>query len=259
MAWPIIAAAAGAVANGLGGLIKGYQDREYNKDLAAGDLAAYQGAGKDIDAAWQYQQDLWNPLVKNASGDIDAYRAAANDPFWTQDPEKFKFDKTAQDYIDPALQYRIQQGVRGLDASAASQGGLFSSGQGRDVVAYGQEQASQEAVKAQERYRQDRGQAYQEYSDYLNNQQQRRTSRLSAQQGLANFGMQGIQGMSTQRGNYDTSRIQNNIDINKTQGAITAGNNVNPWLSGLSALAGAAGTGAQMYGSYKSAGGKVGA
>lgn len=250
MPFPILAAmgvAAGAKA-GLG-FLNSMNAEDRARKLAQGDLSAYQNATPMIQSAYDAQQTMWSPYTQNAGADMEAYRNATNDPYWSQDPERFQFGKNVEDYIDPALEYRIQQGVRGLDASASAQGGLFSSGHGRDVTAFGQEEASKEKVLAGQRFQQERGQAYQEHADFLANQQARRQGRLNASQGLASMGMQGVQNLSQQRGNYDTSMIANSTDIARAKSAISA-NRQSPFQRiaglGLGLLSG----GANMYSNY---------
>jgi len=214
--------AAGALAKAGSSYLNSMGEEERARKLATGDLSAYRAATPMIQSAYDAQQTMWSPYTQNSSADMQAYRDASTDDYWSQDPAKFQFGKTVEDYIDPALDYRIQQGVRGMDASAASQGGLFSSGHGRDITAYGQEEASKEKVAAGQRFSTERNQAYQEYSDFLANQQARRQGRLSATQGLASMGMQGVQNLSQQRGNYDTSMIANSTDIARAKAAQSA-------------------------------------
>lgn len=235
-----------AAGKGLGGIsdtIGQYDKQDAERALAKGDLSGFRAAKPMIDDAWDTQKGYWGSFADSAPGAFDAYGAAANDSYWTTDPEKFAFDKSMQDYIDPALQYNIQQGIRGLDASAASKGGLFSSGHGKSVTGYAQDESAKENIRAQDRYRSDRDQAYKEYSDYLTQQQSRRTGQLNALQGVASLGMQGLGNLSTQRSNYDTSRIQNTVDINQAKGRLESANQMGENMfmrTGLSALGGGA-------------------
>lgn len=53
---------------------------------------------------------------------------------------------------DPSYQFRLQQGQRAMDASAASTGNMFTGGQLKALQSYGQDQASQEYQNAYNRY-----------------------------------------------------------------------------------------------------------
>jgi hypothetical protein len=46
--------------------------------------------------------------------------------------------------VSPGYQFRVDQGVKALDRSAAAKGGLFSGAQGKAITDYGQNQGSQE-------------------------------------------------------------------------------------------------------------------
>ena len=54
---------------------------------------------------------------------------------------------------NPGYQFRLNQGVQGLDRSAASKGKLFSGAQGKAVTEYGQNYATSEYDKALARYK----------------------------------------------------------------------------------------------------------
>ena len=53
---------------------------------------------------------------------------------------------------DPGYQFRLSEGLKALDASAASRGGLLSGNAGRALVDYGQASGSQEYQNAFNRY-----------------------------------------------------------------------------------------------------------
>lgn len=55
---------------------------------------------------------------------------------------------------NPGYQFRLDQGVQGLDRSAAAKGKLFSGAQGKAVTEYGQNYATNEYDKALARYQQ---------------------------------------------------------------------------------------------------------
>lgn len=58
-------------------------------------------------------------------------------------------------YADPSYQFRLQQGVNGLDASAAAKGGLLSSGHMKDLTDYSQGLASTEYQNMYNRFNND--------------------------------------------------------------------------------------------------------
>jgi hypothetical protein len=72
-----------------------------------------------------------------------------------QQPEAFKF--TAENFqADPGYGFRLSEGLKALERSAAARGGLLSGGTGKALTRFGQEMASQEFGNAY-------GRAFNEY------------------------------------------------------------------------------------------------
>ena len=108
------------------------------------------------------------------------------------------------DYMDPAYQFRLGEGMKALERSAAARGGLISGGALKAAQRYGQDYASQEF-----------GNAY---------------NRLA---GLAGIGQTATGAMSNAAGNYGVNQGQNYM------GAANA--RASGYLGGANALAGGLG------------------
>ena len=97
------------------------------------------------------QIDLNEPFRQPAIGalnQLSAGTAAGGD---------FNRDFTMEDFnADPGMAFRVQQGQRALESSAAARGGLLSGGTGKALVNYGQEAGSQEYGAAYNRFNADR-------------------------------------------------------------------------------------------------------
>lgn len=66
-----------------------------------------------------------------------------------------------QDFqADPGYQFRLSEGLKGLDRQAAARGGLISGGALKAAQGYGQDLASQEYQNAFNRYQTNRGSVY---------------------------------------------------------------------------------------------------
>jgi hypothetical protein len=63
---------------------------------------------------------------------------------------------TAQFNADPGYAFRLKEGQKALEASAAARGGLISGNALKGLVGYGQEMGSQEYMNAFNRYQQER-------------------------------------------------------------------------------------------------------
>jgi hypothetical protein len=57
---------------------------------------------------------------------------------------------------DPGYQFRLSEGMKGLERSAAARGGLLSGGTLKGIQRYGQDMASQEYTNAFNRYQAER-------------------------------------------------------------------------------------------------------
>lgn len=122
---------------------------------------------------------------------------------------------------DPGYQFRLREGLRALDQSAAARGGLLSGAQLRGVTRFGQELGSQEFTNAFNRY------------------QAERAARLNPLQSLAGMGQTTAATLGQQAGQYGQNLAQNAA----TMGNIRASGYVNT----ANALTGALGQGLNYY------------
>lgn len=147
------------------------------------------------DKAGQGQMDMFNKTVelqepwrKAGIGALSQLTAG------TANGGDFNRDFTMADFQqDPGYAFRMQQGQRALESSAAARGGLLSGGTGKDLVEYGQNVGSQEYGNAYNRFNADRD---------------RRFNRLSSLAGIGQTATRDVSqaGMTTANnvGNYQT-------------------------------------------------------
>ena len=127
--------------------------------------ASTQASSADKAAELQYQQykdevARQKPFYDAGVGALQELAAASRyDPF---DMTKFT--------ADPGYAFRLSEGQRGLDRSAAARGGMISGNALRDAARYGQNMGSQEYMNAFNRY------------------QTERAARLNPLQSLAGYG-----------------------------------------------------------------------
>lgn len=122
---------------------------------------------------------------------------------------------------DPGYQFRLREGLRALDQSAAARGGLLSGAQLRGVTRFGQELGSQEFTNAFNRY------------------QAERAARLNPLQSLAGMGQSTAATLGQQAGQYGQSLAQ---------GAATMGNiRASGYMGQANALTNALGQGLNYY------------
>ncbi len=122
---------------------------------------------------------------------------------------------------DPGYGFRLKEGLRALESSAAARGGLLSGNQMRGVTRFGQELGSQE------------------YTNAFNRYQAERAARLNPLQSLAGMGQSNAATMAQQAGQYGQ---------NLAQGAATMGNiRASGYMNTANALTGALGQGLNYY------------
>jgi hypothetical protein len=122
---------------------------------------------------------------------------------------------------DPGYGFRLKEGLRALENSAAARGGLLSGNAMRGITRYGQGLASEEFGNAFNRY------------------QAERAARLNPLQSLAGMGQSNAATMAQQAGQYGQ---------NLAQGAAAMGNiRASGYVGQANALTGALGQGLNYY------------
>jgi hypothetical protein len=129
---------------------------------------------------------------------------------------------TGQDmYADPGYAFRLSEGVKALDRSAAARGGLLGGNQMRGITEYGQNYASGEFQNAFNRY------------------QAERQARLNPLQSLAGQSQTAANTLTSAAGNLGTQLGENAMNL----GNIRASG----YMGTANALSGALGSAANYY------------
>ena len=140
MAW--MGAIGGALIGGL-----------FSSSAADTQASAAQSAADTTGAATRYAADLQNQQYNTTRNDLAPWRSAGTNALagmqgYAQ-PGQFSFTPT--DFAnnqDPGYAFRMSEGLKALDRSAASRGGLLSGGSLKGIQRYGQDMASQEYQNA---------------------------------------------------------------------------------------------------------------
>jgi hypothetical protein len=162
---------------------------------------------------------------------------------------------------DPGYAFRLSEGMKALDRTAASRGGLLSGATLKGAQQYGQGLASQEYQNAFNRYQANRAQQAQEYGNEFNRFQTERINTLAPLQSLAGVGQSASQQAAQAAGNYATgaTNTYGNLASGQT-GALSAfgnaqGSNIigagnaraSGYMGGANAVSGAVGQGLNFY------------
>ena len=134
-----------------------------------------------------------------------------------------KFDMT-QFQADPGYAFRLSEGQKALERSAAARGGLLSGGTGKALTRYGQEMGSQEFQNAFNRY------------------QTERAAQLQPLQSLAGVGQTSANTLTSAAGT---------MGQNISEGLASAANaRASGYVGGANAINQAVGQGINLYGLY---------
>jgi len=184
--------------------------------MAAGDAASTQAASADRAADLQYKQ--WRESVDLQEPWRKAGEEALNKLIPLTDYQSFGMDQFQQ---DPGYAFRMSEGMKGLERSAAARGGLLSGATLKGIQRYGQDLGSQE------------------YSNAFNRYQTERAARLQPLQSLAGVG----QTTAQQIGQAGQTMASNVGDIQQSGAAARASG----YVGGANALTGALNTGLNYY------------
>lgn len=161
--WTAAAIAGGAV---IGGIASGQAAREQSKATDRATAAQERMFNRQVELQEPFRQAGVNALP-------ELIEASRYTPF---SMEQFQ--------QDPGYAFRMREGLKALDRSAAARGGLLSGNQLRGVTQFGQELGSQE------------------YTNAFNRYQAERAARLNPLQSLAGMGQSNAATMAQQAGQF---------------------------------------------------------
>jgi hypothetical protein len=122
------------------------------------------------------------------------------------DPASLMKDFSAADFTaDPGYAFRLSEGQKALERSAAARGGLLSGTTGKNLLRYGQEMGSQEFGNAFNRFNVNRAAKSGEYANAFNRYQTERANLLNPLQSLAGVGQSATNTLTGAASNYGTS------------------------------------------------------
>lgn len=151
---------------------------------------------------------------------------------------------------DPGYAFRLSEGMKALDRTAAARGGLLSGATLKGAQQYGQGLASQEYQNAFNRYQANRAQQAQEYGNAFNRFQTERTNTLAPLQSLAGVGQSATQQAQQASQNYATGGANTLGAFGAAQGGniIGAGNaRASGYMGAANALSSGVGQGLNFY------------
>jgi hypothetical protein len=153
MSWAAVAAGGGALVSGIMG------------------SGAAKRAGREQAAAMREAVALQREMYNTTRKDLEQYRNVGGKYTTELDqamPELTKSFTMSDFNKDPGYDFRMQEGAKALERSAAARGGLMGGAAGKAMARYGQDYASNEYSNAYNRFNQDRDQRFNKLSNLSN-------------------------------------------------------------------------------------------
>lgn len=147
-----------------------------------------------------------DPFTRSASGDWEAYRGAAGQDLsqYNYDPfEEYNTEDTKK-YLDPSIDYQVQQATRGVEGSAANAGKL-NSGATLKAIADRAQQIGQTGYQNAQNTGMDVWRNRMQYGQAAKNQGL----------GIAQQGLQNLQGVAQQGYNATQAGLGNTLNTNQ--------------------------------------------
>ena len=167
------------------------------------------------------------------------------------DPASAMRNFGASDFqADPGYAFRLSEGMKALDRTAAARGGLLSGATLKGAQRYGSDLASQEYQNAFNRYQANRSAQEQAYGNAFNRFQTERTNTLAPLQSLAGVGQSAAQQAQQASQNYaaGTTASLGNYGNAAASNIIGAGNaRASGYVGGANALSSGLGQGLNFY------------
>jgi hypothetical protein len=143
------------------------------------------------------------------------------------DPASLMRGFTAKDFqADPGYAFRMSEGMKALERSAAARGGLLSGATLKGTQRYGQDLASQEYQNAFNRFQANRASQGQEYGNAFNRYQTERSNTLNPYQSLAGVAQSAANTAGQQAGQYgaNVGNLMSATGASNANALLAAGN-----------------------------------
>lgn len=199
----------------------------------------------------QFQQDLYQPYMTagaNATGDLSSFRMRETGPY---SASQFSGVDMSQ---DPGVQYRMNQAMGAMDASAANRGSLFSGAQAKALQDRSQDLASQEFNNAYKRqygqFRDTEDANRQQFNLDADRNIRYDQARLGQLQGLSGQGLSASGSLGGTSSSLFSNDLANQVQLSGEMADMEAIQAMAPykaWGSGISSMANVGGDALQSY------------
>jgi hypothetical protein len=230
MPGPVAAIAGSAAVGAATSIFGGNKQAKASKDAAKAQLKATQATIAQQERALEQQIGLQEPFRQTGVNALAGYEAASA-------PTYTPFGM-AQFNADPGYEFRMAEGMKALERSAASRGILQSGGTLKDITRFGQDTASQEYQNAFQRYMMEQERMRRERMDPLEYRIGLGQAAASGQAANVGSTAQNVGNLTTSMGNIRSAGIMGQA---------------NAFTNTLGNISGLATQGAEAYGQYQAA------
>lgn len=167
--------------------------------------------------------------------DNTAYAASQQPAAFVERPNTSRTDAITNLKDTPGYQFRLDQGLQGVERSAAARGGLFSGATLKGLDEYAQDYASNEYAKEYDRTNNEYAEQYNRDSNTYNRDYSQYSDKLNRLSSLSGLGQQTATNLGTLGQNYATNVGNIGMSNANAQGAaqIARGNVFGSTISGL--------------------------
>lgn len=219
------------------GLIGGKQSSDAAKSAAQTQADAANNATAAQQAALERQLALQAPFTTAGTTSVNQL-SAMTQPGGALTREFAYGPFNYNQNTDPGTQFRLQQGLNAMNATAAARGGLISGNALKAGQDYGQAQGSQEYGAAFNRY-------LQNYANAQNTFQLNRNNLIDPLKFLTNIGQAGASNQAANVGSFGSSQAANTMGAANALASGQVGS-ANAYNSALGGIGNAAQTAAMM-------------
>jgi len=174
----------GAGTSLIGNYFANEQQKEAAEAIARQQREAIERARREGQAGYEDIYNMQNPYITSGLKASDEYQSRD----FSYMPGEFEYSQTIGDFLDPSMQFQMEQAMRPIESSAAAGGSLGSGATLKALQDRGQQVASMNYGQAFDRMNRDKSFAY---SQYLNNANMRRQQLADQERQLLNIGDRG--------------------------------------------------------------------
>jgi len=184
MSWLSYLKAAVPIVGGVGEYFASEEDEKAAREIARKQEEGLRLGRGEYEDAYKDVSSFYNPYMER--GELASQQYADRD--FSYMPGEFEYSQTIGDFLDPSMNFQMEQAMRPIESSAAAGGSLGSGATLKALQDRGQQVANMNYGQAFDRMNQDKSFTY---NQYLNNANMKRQQLADQANQLLNIGDRG--------------------------------------------------------------------